>query len=217
MFKLTISPETKKDMELFGITEYPFTYAQLKTAYRDKLKSCHPDKCNKNAELEKKAESITKKVIITYKKLVLISVEAPQIEKKGAKSTGDIFEDKMMEPCVECNGSGRKFFPEETGSCRSCTDYSSYSFGFQQGHGYHIKTCGSCNGSGKFTQRNTKKVVTCLACKGVGRIKIKCKSCNGTGAITTPSYSIECSNCNGFGKIKIKVYNPVIPQSAVLI
>lgn len=214
MFKLTISKDTEKDMKLFGIKEYPFTFDTLKKAYRSKLLLVHPDKVDDSEK--KEAEAMTNRVIAAFKKLKNISIDSGMEEDNSFNSTGDIFKDKLMETCKNCNGSGKIETFQDDQPCYDCGGYSDWLFGAVKGKGFINEPCAACNGTGLFTQKYTQKEVTCLRCKGRGYFRKQCKSCNGNGYIKEQAHFHECAKCKGTGKTKMKLYNPVIPEGAVL-
>ncbi len=76
--------------------------------------------------------------------------------------------------------------------------------------------CGPCKGTGKFTQKKSRKVVDCLRCEGTGKFKHpkhtdKCGECHGrkvrNGSKLIPIYH-KCNECGGAGEVEI--FNPVI-------
>lgn len=215
MFTLSISNGTKKDMALFDITEYPFTYDDLKKKYRAMLKQCHPDKVPEDQK--KEAEKKTFKVIETFKKLKNISVG--NIVREEVKTTGDIFEDKMISTCRVCKGSGTVETVARRVACKNCTNYNKgyelFYFAPIKGKGFVYEECGACKGTGKFIQKHTKKEVKCLRCSGYGRTRHRCQHCMGKGYINITE-NVKCSNCGGTGQIKCDPMNPVIPKGAVL-
>ncbi len=80
-----------------------------------------------------------------------------------------------------------------------------------------ILTCRPCGGSGRFTQRRTKKVVKCRVCWGEGKfphqnLTDSCKTCGGYQAVPVEGEFvtdyIKCSACEGIGEIKEK-FNPL--------
>jgi len=79
--------------------------------------------------------------------------------------------------------------------------------------------CRACRGTGKFTQRRTRRVVDCRACNGTGVFRhpllmMRCPKCLGTKTVwgkdeNGPIYRV-CWECRGKGEILI--WNPVFPK-----
>lgn len=115
--------------------------------------------------------------------------------------------------CERCEGRGyREHYGPGFRVCLSCDECGEVPRTFP---------CRPCNGSGKFTQRRSKRVVDCRACQGTGnfkhpRLRSPCKKCHGTktiwGKSNEASYN-KCSNCDGTGEVR--VWNPVLPKGAL--
>lgn len=92
----------------------------------------------------------------------------------------------------------------------------------------HVKRCGACKGTRKFTQARSDRVVDCLTCSGTGQWnygaggpftsdEIKngvCSLCNNTGIYggTKETVYMFCSSCKGIGEITI--FNPVLQRGS---
>ncbi len=94
------------------------------------------------------------------------------------------------QPCTMCDKNGMSFL-EVTQPCRYCT------------------------GTGKFTQKNSGKIVDCLSCKGSGKFTHRrdfiCPACSGRKKVygqTEEKIYEKCYECTGVGEIEI--HNPVI-------
>jgi len=113
--------------------------------------------------------------------------------------------------CAECDSCGYKVTKEHgTALCNGC-----------EGSGIVPKhfICRSCSGTGRFTQRRSRREVDCLTCQGTGRFKHPeltdwCRKCAGTGRgesdVVVRYYVIKCHACKGAGETE--VWNPVIPK-----
>ena len=204
---ITIGQNTRKNMEILKIKDYPFTEETLKYNYRSIVKTCHPDLFPENKELE----NLFKKVSQAYESLQYlaktVSLEEKEVElRKQEQDKDDIF--AVYDTCTKCNGQGTviekrvSYYEEIINGCSYCSS-----------------KCIACDGTGKFIQRN-KKEVTCRVCNGSGVFHKKyCFICFGLGKIQRPIYKNEkvlCSKCNGTGKIKLNLFNPVIPKGAIL-
>jgi hypothetical protein len=71
--------------------------------------------------------------------------------------------------CSNCNGAGGAWMPPNCFACGSkgCVP------------------CASCSGS-----------KSCANCKGAGKLKLQCDTCNGVGQVPV---SVDCANCEGTG------------------
>lgn len=79
--------------------------------------------------------------------------------------------------------------------------------------------CEFCSGTGKFTQRRSRRVVDCRVCRGTGQYKHPfekewCTNCAGSGITSADRiahiYVMKCWECKGTGEIR--VWNPVLPK-----
>jgi len=208
---ITIGDETKANMKILEIEEYPFTSTTIKSHYRLLLLKYHPDH-NKNGE-EK-----TKQIIEAYKSICHLAIDIDDKTKKEAelkieKESEDMF--NFYEPCKWCSGIGYNLVSRmrTIGNCPKCNSYRFSSFNYFDSF-FTIGRCRSCKGTGKFRQSRSKHIVQCRDCKGTGT----CFSCNGSGYIASEKQStkVNCYHCEGTGKIKLDLFNPVIPKGAVL-
>jgi DnaJ-class molecular chaperone len=81
--------------------------------------------------------------------------------------------------------------------------------------------CRPCNGTGKFTQRRSRRVVDCRVCKGSGKffrgrrhMFQTCQKCRGAGVVMKSSKTrlyVKCHECSGTGETEM--WNPVLPKS----
>ncbi len=209
MFK---SNTLKKQMEILGITEYPFTKEILVTFYRAKAFQFHPDVNDKSTEEEMKNINIAYDFLKDYTTEEYLDEDAVPKERDF-----DIF--KIWEPCKSCDSKGYNTIElKRIESCPDCKTYNSHfawmdfmMFGDVRGTGYHYEDCPQCKSKGASP--------TCYRCNGRGVIKKVCAACNGKGIKVNKETTIKrkCLDCNGKGKIEIKPFNPVIRKGSVLI
>jgi len=207
--RIIIGDKTKEYLSLLGLS-YPFSFEQLKIAFRLFLFKHHPDKGGSNEK--------TVLGIEAYKNLRNLS----QGVEKNEPIIDDPFKDDLFaltEECPECKGKKGRYVNDEVSICKDCykqisiNDYAFIWPWFEQskGCGYTIKKCPICLGNGI-----TKRGNICPACNGSGFSKIRCKTCKGEGIVTIKSHFQHCSKCKGLGKIELNPWNPVIPKGAVL-
>ncbi len=83
------------------------------------------------------------------------------------------------------------------------------------------ENCRPCSGTGKFTERNSRRVVTCRACNGSGKhphnlTYTACSDCGGRGRKEPPKkvrYS-KCYECDGTGEIEM--FSPLFPKGRMI-
>ena len=189
----------------------PVTIQDLKSAYRRKVKELHPDINPHGTELFKEFQEV-------YEWLTspeIISIIACKGEVESAARTEDgiplselglgFDNTKNGMDCPECEHLGyKKVTAERFHICREC---------FGAGYTYS-NTCDACNGTGKFTQKNSKRVVECLRCKGLGSVRYagihRCTACV-RGYVSHPTERVTyhiCYKCMGVGELEI--FNPVL-------
>lgn len=210
MPKRYVSPEYLCT-EVMGLF-YPPTEQDLKKKFRELAKIHHPD--NKGDEME------FIKIKDAYDVLLPL---CKQISSENAQYVSDFTADGYekselgkgyqppMPKCDNCDGLGyankEVRILRELRRCKSCI------FGT-------VEVCADCNGSGKFLQRNSRKIVDCRECKGRGWFTPKftfthyksmtCPTCNGEFDKETYETKISearCEICSGKGEIYMS--NPV--------
>lgn len=117
--------------------------------------------------------------------------------------------------CPRCNHRG---YTVRYGRKWTVCDYCD-----ERGYAPREFSCHACNGTGKFTQRRSERVVDCRKCDGTGifkhpRLKGRCPKCEGTKTIwgndeNSPIYEV-CEKCKGKGEIEI--WNPVISKGVLV-
>jgi hypothetical protein len=188
------SVNTYKHMKTLGLKKFPFSTDDLTSAFRNMVKKHHPDTDNGNKEM-------TRKVIEAKKALENLVVEnVDTVKTEGEAPEG------LTETCNKCHGtcvekSIGALVEEE---CTSCTNGK-----------VKIK-CRFCS-NGRFKLKSGRKVA-CKICAGTGTWRIvNCKECKGRGTKTVVKDRVSmCRKCKGHGKVKKKVFNPVIPEGAIL-
>lgn len=115
--------------------------------------------------------------------------------------------------CPKCNHDGYTTeFGTEFTECNTCDAYGEIPASY---------TCRSCKGTGKFQQRNTRRIVDCRVCKGTGTFKhpsqmVYCPRCRGSKRVygkSDTTYYVRCYECKGTGEIE--VFNVVLPKGAL--
>lgn len=117
--------------------------------------------------------------------------------------------------CLHCEQRGYTITQEHAkGRCQKCTGSG------RQPREYF---CRPCSGTGKFTQRRSRRVVDCLGCNGTGKrqdpfLTEYCAVCHGSGKASTDRvahiYAMKCYDCNGTGETE--VWNPVLPKGRII-
>ncbi len=209
---------TKLAFKHFGLT-FPISDSGLKKAYRRESLKLHPDQGGDAEEF--------KKMSMAYGLLSEAIGRVPGVSKS------DVVLDitKTVEG-FSLSELGLGLGPTVNGKdCTSC-DHKGYQARWGGGYSvcincghdgcvYADTVCRDCKGSGKFQQRKSLRIVTCLRCKGLGVFKSLdrrlCPICFGTKTIWNKSekkHYVKCSICNGTGELK--VFNPVIIKGALL-
>lgn len=211
----------------FGV-ELPVSADELKTAFRTKSLELHPDK---GGDAEKFIEmKDVYDFLVSLPDVFTRSDENPSVKCRCATDGTPLYElglglgpTKNGRDCPRC---GRKGYTVRHGTsytvCEECNELGMVP--------RKVKVdCKYCKGSGKFTQRNSRRVVDCLACGGSGKFeKIFgrsnfgfgawefCPKCLGTKTIFSENekeFYEKCYECGGIGEIRI--YNPVIPKGVL--
>ena len=215
MYTVTIGAETKRQMKVLGINDYPFTQSELKLKYRAMCLANHPDVSD-----APDAEAKMKAVNAAYDRLKNLATDDPkraeEITSKPQKPK-DMFD--IFDTCPDCHGIGHT----TTTTYRSCPECEPRVINilfrrFMDGRGTGIKKlhCKYCNGTGIFHNRSGNNV-KCRACAGSGIFKyVRCRRCDGHGYIENKE-TYPCDKCSGTGQIKITPFNPVIRRGSVLI
>jgi DnaJ-class molecular chaperone len=190
----------------FGLI-LPTTKTELNRAYRTACYHNHPDRGGDKEVFISIQDSYN---ILTEPKYALTVLGADSgattIDGTPLSELGSGLGSKINGiECTHCTGKG--YEQNEHTEWRVC------------GHcnfGYVIKdiSCRPCNGSGKFQQKNSKRIVPCRTCNGTGifdRRRIVCPHCRGTMTLhdteKTTSY-VKCFYCAGVGEIEM--FNPVL-------
>ncbi len=198
----------------------PVTIADLKSAYRRRAKELHPDLNPHGTELFKTFQEVYE--WLTSPDVLRIIVKIGEAEYTTCTTDGTPLSElglgfdntKNGRDCGYCNHRGyHKVVEERYHICRECS-----------GCGYtYANACDACKGTGKFTQKNSKRVVDCLRCKGKGTIhygtlsRCRADGCNrGYVSRATERVTYQtCWTCKGIGEIEI--YNPVIPKGLLTV
>lgn len=200
--------DIKKMQELFGIKE-PVTRSYFKAVYRKALFGCHPDRggsVEKFIQLQKAFEElIDNSSLFTDNDKQTVTSDGTPLRELGL---GLGFNKNGME-CNICRGFGYSINCGRSFSvCPEC----------EYGRVKRVFACKHCRGTGRFTQKYTKKEVVCRTCNGTGKfthphLTQVCSRCNGTATIynkDNKTYYTKCYHCKGTGEIEM--FNPVIPK-----
>ena len=214
MFTVTIGAETRRQMKVLGIVDYPFTQSELKLKYRAMCLANHPDVSDASD-----AEAKMKAINAAYDRLKNLASDDPKKAEEiisKPEQPKDMFD--ILDTCPDCKGVGNNV----TTSFNACPDCEprilQFLFGprIRRGTGMKKLLCKYCNGTGTFHNRSGNDV-QCRACAGSGIFKyVICKRCSGAGYITNVE-AYPCDKCSGTGQIKITPFNPVIRRGSVLI
>lgn len=189
----------------------PVTIKELKSGYRKKAMEYHPDLNPNGTELFKEFQQVyewltSPGIMETIAVAGEVELVSRTIDGIPLSELGLGFDNtKNGIDCPDCSHTGYKRVVEEKiHLCREC---------FGAGYAY-ANTCTACTGTGKFTQKNSKKVVDFLRCKGAGTIHYRtltrCTACV-RGYVTNRTEKVTfhtCYRCRGVGELEI--FNPVI-------
>ena len=200
-------------VRVFGIN-LPTSLNELKKAYREEAKKCHPDKGG--------SEEDFKRLRKVYDQLLNFEGDPNVFSNGNGSSKKETVDGTPLSElglglgpkvngmdCRYCNHKGYiEKEPEWFIDCSACGG---------SGEVRRKTECRNCKGSGKFTQARSKRVVDCRTCRGTGSFLLSsmtiCLECVGNGRVMektgSPLYH-RCSSCYGTGEIRI--YNPVIPK-----
>ena len=201
-------------IKILGVTRPSYTQDVVE-AFRTKAKYLHPDKEDGDHN-----KFIALKEAYDMLKPLTIEQESSQLFTTCGKALCDLGHGiggtKNGAPCPECEGHGYKSHAKiRWQDCPHC-------------HGTGTVCC-DCGGTGKFTQKNTKKVVNCRTCDGKGYgldpygnfkkfYASTCRPCWGTGRGAFPVGAEEvhelCYKCKGSGEIEL--FNPVFRKLTLL-
>jgi len=208
----------------------PVAFEEVKRVYRLLSRSCHPDLIGGDGSAFKELAAAYEAVKEVYQRgsslfTVLATNGSAESEEVILRET--FYGEPLSElglglgpmtnsnSCTKCEGKGFKNRLDWE-RCENC-----------KGSGYQTKNpeCSACSGTGKFTQRNSKRVVTCLKCEGTGKnpyaknqsARQFCRKCDGSGHDSMSRrrhiYAFKCSECDGTGEIEIP--NPVLPKGVL--
>lgn len=200
----------------------PFSVGDLKKAHRKTSRELHPD-LGGDEERFKKMQSAYDFLLGLQGKSFGIFEESEIDGVIEATVTGIPLSELGLglgpttngKDCSGCNHRGYTVrYGRKWTVCDYCDDY---------GFAPREFPCRACNGTGKFTQRRTKRVVDCRVCNGTGTfkhpyLKMQCPKCRGGKTIwgedaNSPIYEV-CWECKGKGEIPI--WNPVLPKGALV-
>lgn len=200
---------------VFGLT-LPLSLTEFKRAYRVAAKTLHPDNetfgdAESFIEMQKAYELLAKtpEAFEGAPPSTITTVDGTPLSELG-KGLGPTTNGQI---CPECDGNGYES-TEGFGSWKVCDRCIS-------GRVPRTFTCRPCKGTGKFTQKNSGRIVDCRVCKGTGvfhhpTLTMDCPICGGTATVRIPGQNVSyhiCWKCKGAGEIKI--FNPVIPKGAL--
>lgn len=214
--------------EQFGMS-LPLTMEVLKTAFRTRAKELHTDTSGDQRtkdlfiEMRRAYDFLVK---LQDSNFVFGKAEAGG-PTRGAMETVDgtpLYElglglghMKNGKDCERCQHKGyteEEDFPDHFGLwdyCYKCNP---------RGQIRTTGVCRPCNGTGKFTQERTKRVVECRVCTGTGKnsrhFSYKtCPDCKGTKRLTKRNKTryVKCYECNGTGEIEL--FNTALPKGRV--
>ena len=206
-------------LTLFGIT-LPTTVRELKSAFRAKAKELHTDVSGQDTH------DAFIKMRAAYEYLTELLGD-PHVFSEGGEIRTDVTVDGTplsglglgLGPTVngmDCERCDRRGYTIEHGvAYRVCDECDSF------GKVPRTLRCKYCNGSGKFTQRRTGRIVPCLICKGTGifvhpHLTQPCPRCYGTKTVyerRETTYYQQCSDCRGTGELPM--WNPVILKNSL--
>lgn len=201
--------------------ELPVSSISLKKAYRKRCRTLHPDAGGDEASFKEMQAAYTQ---LTDSDCVA-AVFAHEQEFRDTLTTmcGTPLAELGLglgpttngSDCPECQHRG---YYEQTSRygvpCDRCDGI---------GREPAFSKCRPCNGSGKFTQRRSRRVIDCRVCHGSGkffhgpgRLFRPCHKCHGAGVVTKSvkvNTYVKCHKCDGTGEIPM--WNPVLPKSAL--
>ena len=205
---MVIEDKITSQMQLLGISKYPFTSKELSDHFRKQILKYHPDKYK-----EEDTEEKTIAIIEAYNELKSYTDDFIKNKINKTIKEKSIFD--FTKPCKWCNGKGYviKSVKVKGYDCIKCRDTN-----------YFTVKCDKCEG-GIFTLRSGRKV-DCRACKGTGIFKMKCNHTISFsqmfwyGIFNNKSEFIEkkvkCEYCDGAGEKSWEPINPVIKKGAIL-
>lgn len=224
MHTTDVSKVAKFAQEVFCL-ELPLGLEELKKAYRKASKKLHPD-------VEGGDEEAFKAMRSAYDFIAGLYGNMPGIFRQKSEESGSSFTTVTKEG-IPLSELGLGLGPTTNG--RDC-DICGHN-GYTTHHGKHYVVCQACNeqgmvpkkfccracnGSGKFTQQRTQRVVNCRKCNGTGIFthpfsSNPCPVCFGTKTLwsedTRRVFYNRCWKCEGTGEIKI--FNPMLPKGAL--
>ena len=209
----------------FFCLELPFSLYELKRAYREAAKKLHTDTSGSE---ETKNDFIAMKECYDFL-IALAKINPSLLSENGDGKTNlttltiddaplyklglGLGPTKNGIDCSECNHKGytEHFRVGYTTTCPTCNGIGEVPL---------IRRCRHCNGSGRFTQRRSRREVDCRACGGSGKSipdMIPCPKCFGEGLLYGKTDQVDyrkCYHCGGTGETEI--YNPVLPKGRLV-
>lgn len=225
---ISIGKNTKGNMDIMGITNYPFSESDLKKSFRTLSKKYHPDK-NGNQDIFIKINN----AYSALKNLALPDITGRNTEdqfNKIKKAKQDVLKNKLIDDCPACMGTG--FLEKKTKQykeicCHDCNESNQHN-----GTVYKKVQCNVCAGTGDYKLKSGR-YVDCKKCKGTGifTLKFRCQKCNPKIPhyffnsnvpgfikieIEPKTKKYTCTACSGIGIVEISVFNPVIEKENIL-
>lgn len=217
-----VSEASRLARQFFGL-ELPISAEELAKAFRAKAKELHPDVSGDNntahafSEMKKaydalrgmeEAPGVFKGNGHTFFKREEMTIYGTPLSELG-KGLGRAQNGRT---CTLCKGKGyTDGFIHDWKICEHC---------YGEGRISKKYPCRSCNGTGKFTQKRSGRVVDCLTCGGSGEFVHPyhfgfCPHCDGAGSTPTNGRKIyhKCSYCNGSGQTPM--FNPVLVKDSI--
>lgn len=187
----------------------PFTREELKTAFKREAKKLHTDISGGDTKEDFIRMKEAYDVILSFDEFFradfssnLITIEGIPLSQLGL-GLGPMKNGRDCERCARKGYEEKRVPIYESVPCVMC---------YERG-----VPCRPCQGTGKFTQARSKKVVTCRVCDGTKYVmrKAHCYFCGGTSYRQIPTERFrtvyhKCFECGGSGEIEL--FNPVLPK-----
>jgi len=203
--------------------ELPVSSVALKKAYHRRCLELHPDAGGEERDFKEMQDAYNTLTASAY----VAEIFAGEEEYKGGErvtTCGTPLSELGLglgpttngSDCPVCHHKGYYERSERFGvTCDRCNG---------SGREPPVSKCRACNGTGKFQQARSKRIVDCLRCGGSGRfinkrllhLWVPCKQCHGSGSVrknTSKKFYVKCERCGGTGENPI--WNPVLPKAAL--